>query len=384
MKHVVLLLFGMFALGADAYVMAGILPQIADSYQVSIGWAGQSVSIFTLCYAIAAPLFAALVSQVNTKQILIGALGLFTIANVLTVLADDYILLLLSRGLAGVGAGLYSPLASAAAVQLAPPERSGRALGLILLGMSAGTVVGVPLGIYISSISDWRWTIGFIASISAIGLAALWLRLPGVAVKQVPTLRERVALFKHRQVKNVMLVTMILSFCSLGLYTYLERILLAYGYSKPMAFLWMWGAGGILGSLAIGFIMDRYRRPKSIVFVLILLLMTSMLLMGPAHRHPFTLAIPLLVWGAAGWASIAAQQKTLVEISAEHAAIAIALLSSINYLAGAFGTMIFGLLLEQEAAPSLLPYIAALALLGAALLHAVRVMDRRSKASVPS
>ena len=65
------MLLGMFALGVDAYVMAGILPSIAEDFRVSIGVAGQTVSVFTLCYAIAAPVFATFMSKTNAKYTLV-------------------------------------------------------------------------------------------------------------------------------------------------------------------------------------------------------------------------------------------------------------------------------------------------------------------------
>ncbi|EEM03536.1 Major facilitator super [Bacillus pseudomycoides] len=115
----------MFALGVDAYIMAGILPQIADDFHVSIGTAGQTVSIFTICYAIAAPLFATCMRKTNTKHTLLAALFLFTVSNFLTAVTHHFIILLISRGLAGIGAGLYSPLASSAAVTLVSEKKKG-------------------------------------------------------------------------------------------------------------------------------------------------------------------------------------------------------------------------------------------------------------------
>ena len=369
MRNITLLLFGMFALGADAYVMAGILPLIAGDFNISIGAAGQSVSTFTLCYAIAAPFFAAILSRANTKHILLAALSLFTLANIMTAITHHFGVLLISRGIAGIGAGLYSPLASSAAVHLAPEGQRGRALSLILFGMSAGTVIGVPLGIYISSLYNWRLTMWFIVIVGLLGIMALASQFPTIQSNSLPTLSDRLSLFKNKQITLVMLVTAILSFCSLGLYTYLDRIIAAFEYEQSIWFIWMWGLGGIAGSFLIGSIMDRYKRPRTIMLILIIVLMLSMMLMGIVHTYAASLASLLMLWGSAGWASIAAQQKTLVEISPSHATISIALLSSMNYLAGSVGTMTFGALLERDADPANLPYLAGMVLVAGFLLQ---------------
>jgi len=357
LKKIFLLVLGMFALGVDAYVMAGILPSIAKDFSVSIGKAGQSVSIFTLCYAIAAPLFATAMSKINTKNTLLTALSIFTFSNLMTALTHNFMILLLSRGLAGIGAGLYSPLASSAAVQLVHEKKRGRALSIILLGMSAGTVIGVPLGIYISSIYEWRVTIWFISLIGLLGIYAILLRFPVIKSTDLPTLKERLVMLKNKDISLVMLITSILSFCSLGLYTYLDNIIVSYGFENSIIFIWMWGIGGISGSLIIGYIMDVYKKPKVLLIVLMPIMFFSLTFMGTFQHVRFLVAICLILWGATGWASLATQQKTLVEISPTHATISIALLSSINYFAGSIGTMTNGLFLERGMHPFNLPYL---------------------------
>ncbi|MDZ5605689.1 MFS transporter [Bacillus pseudomycoides] len=359
MNKIFLLTFGMFALGVDAYIMAGILPQIADDFHVSIGTAGQTVSIFTICYAIAAPLFATFMRKTNTKHTLLAALFLFTISNFLTAMTHHFIILLISRGLAGIGAGLYSPLASAAAVTLVSEKQRGRALSTVLLGMSAGTVIGVPLGIYIASIYEWRIAMWFIVAIGIIGIFALFTKFPMIQSTPLPTLKERLSMFKNKDISLVMLITMILSFCSLGLYTYLDTIITAYGFQKSILFIWMWGIGGIAGSFIIGFIMDFYKKPKIILLYLMGIMFFSFIFIGVFHETALLLAICLILWGSTGWAALATQQKTLLEISPDHATVSIALLSSINYLAGSIGTMTSGIFLEKGIEPVTLPYIIA-------------------------
>ncbi|MFD3445912.1 MFS transporter [Microbacteriaceae bacterium 4G12] len=357
MKKIFLITIGMFALGVDAYVMAGILPNIADAFHVSIGKAGQTVSIFTLCYAIAAPLFAAMMSKTNTKHTLLIALSIFVLANIVSAITSNFIILLISRGVAGIGAGLYSPLASAAAVTFVHKNKKGRALGIILLGMSAGTVIGVPLGIYISNMYGWRMTMWFIVLIGVIGILAVLFRFPVIQSTQLPTLRERLMMFQNRGISLVMFITMILSFCSLGLYTYLDLIITSYGFEKPIVFIWMWGIGGIGGSFIIGYIMDFYKKPKIILIYLIAIMFLSLILMGISQKTTILLAVCLILWGATGWAGLATQQKTLVEMSPQHATISIALLSSINYFAGSIGTLANGVFLEKGMNPLTLPYI---------------------------
>jgi predicted MFS family arabinose efflux permease len=89
------------------------------------------------------------------------------------------------------------------------------------------------------------------------------------------------------------------------------------------------------------------------------------------------IAICLILWGATGWAGLATQQKTLIEISPEHATISIALLSSINYFAGSMGTLVNGILLEKEIVPLNLPYFTASILVVAIGLQFILIVKKK-------
>ncbi|MGF6782319.1 MFS transporter [Paraburkholderia sp. GAS334] len=126
MFNILPLCLGTFALGIDAYIMAGLLPGIGSSFNVPASVAGQTVTIFTACYAITAPLFGALTAGKPVRRVLGVALVLFILANVLSATASGFSTLLVSRAAAGLGAGLYSPIAFSAAASMVSPSRRGR------------------------------------------------------------------------------------------------------------------------------------------------------------------------------------------------------------------------------------------------------------------
>src|SRR5690349_19796945 len=79
--RILLLVLGMFALGTDAFVVAGVLPTIAGEVKVTESLAGQLVTAFSLTYGLGAPLLAALTSRWSPNRVLLLALGLFCLAN---------------------------------------------------------------------------------------------------------------------------------------------------------------------------------------------------------------------------------------------------------------------------------------------------------------
>jgi predicted MFS family arabinose efflux permease len=137
MRRLVPLVLGAFALGMDAYVIAGLMPSIGVDLRVSTFAVGLLVTVFTLAYALLSPIGSVLGAGLPARTVLLGALGVFTVGNALSAYAPSLTLLLCARAIAGLGAGVFMPTAAATAAGLVSAARRGRALALITAGMSA-------------------------------------------------------------------------------------------------------------------------------------------------------------------------------------------------------------------------------------------------------
>jgi predicted MFS family arabinose efflux permease len=380
MNRLYILVLGAFALGLDAYVMAGLLPKVAADLHTSESAAGQMVTLFTLCYALAAPVFATALAGRPAKTILTAALLLFTAANALTAVAGSLAVLLVARALAGVGAGVYSPMAAATAASLAGEERRGRALALVMGGMSIGTVIGVPVGVLLADHVGWRGTLWLITGLGAVAIAGVVLALPRLEATPPPPLRERARILARRPVAAIAGVSLIAGVTSLGLYTYLAPFLAdAGGIDGTLGAMWAWGLGGVAGSLLIGRIVDRTGRPYAVVTVVLLLLCLSHLLLPLAARSAWVLAVPLVVWGATGWALQVPQQHQLIAARPDQAPVAVSLNSSAVYLGSALGSALGGVVLAAGVAPADLPYWTGVLVALGLVLHLVLVRMPRSR-----
>lgn len=347
MKKVLLLSLGMFALGFDAYVIAGLIPGISDTYHKDASQVGQAVSVFTIFYAISAPLFSSLLAGKPIKKVLLLSLLVFGVANGITALASNFSIFLISRAIAGTGAGLFSPLAVAASTQLVPTEKKGRALGLTIGGMSMGTVLGVPIGLNIANIFDWKlaiWLIVILSFIAALGISKF---LPEFPVSAPPAIKERLAMFLDKRVAITVSITFFAGIASLGLYTYLSPLLEDLTSSNNLVgYLWAWGLGGLFGSLLIGYLIDYFKKPKSLVTIILITLTVSIICIPIMIHLPILKYFPFFVWGAMGWACQAPQQHILLSYHPKQGSIAVALNSSINYLGSAIGAALGGIVLS--------------------------------------
>jgi MFS family permease len=126
----------------DAFVIAGVLPSIASTLKVSTASAGQLVTVFSLAYAVAAPILGALTAGWSRRTALVVALIVFALGNAVTAVAPDFSLVPLSRVIAAAGAGLFTATASATAAALAGPQNRGRAIALVMLGLTSSLILG--------------------------------------------------------------------------------------------------------------------------------------------------------------------------------------------------------------------------------------------------
>ena len=124
-RRLLVLALGMFTMGTDNFVVAGILPSVAASLETSVSLAGQMVAVYALSFAIMAPVMAAVGGGWPRKPLLVSALAIFVVGNVTSALASDLDTVLLSRALAGLGAAMFAPTALGVASSITTPEKRG-------------------------------------------------------------------------------------------------------------------------------------------------------------------------------------------------------------------------------------------------------------------
>jgi predicted MFS family arabinose efflux permease len=221
-RRLLVLALGMFALGTDSFVVAGVLPEIARGFDIGIGAAGQMTTIYALSFALLAPTVAALAAHVSRKRLLLAGLGIFVVANLGTATAPTFGIALATRALAGLGAAMFSPTAVSSATVIVPPERTGSALAVVITGMTISTALGSPLGVVIGGLGDWRWTMVFVAALAAVSSLGLLAFLSDIPMLPAVSLAQRLAPIADARV-GLTLATSFLFFSGVyTIYTYLQ------------------------------------------------------------------------------------------------------------------------------------------------------------------
>ncbi|MCO1580643.1 MFS transporter [Crossiella sp. SN42] len=337
----------LFAVGTDGFIIAGLLPQIAADLQVGLAAAGQLVTGFALAFAVSAPVLGALTSGLDRRKALLLALAVFTLGNIATALGPDYLTVLLARVLTAAGAGLIGAAAFSAAAAIAPPERRGRALAVVMGGLTLAIAFGLPAGTLIGG-ADWRltlWAVAGLGVLAALGVARL---LPPIALP-AERLRARLAPLREPWVFGLLAVTTLTLAGTHVLYTYISPALAGATGGSATALtvvLLAWGVGNMVGNTVAGRLADRY--PPRHVVTGGLAAAAVLLALSPLAVHDLVVAVVWAVgWGVCVSLPVVPQQSRFVERAPSASALLLGLNNSAIYLGVALGGAAGGLLQEQ-------------------------------------
>jgi MFS transporter, DHA2 family, methylenomycin A resistance protein len=140
----------------DGTIVTVALPSVGDELDVN----PHSLSLVLMAYfaAYGAALFpgGSFVDRFGSRRIALGGLSLFAGGAVIGALAQSFGVLIVSRLVQGLGAGLVSPASLAGAVSGYPPERRGSALGLWGASSGAANLIGPVIGGLLTVAIDWR------------------------------------------------------------------------------------------------------------------------------------------------------------------------------------------------------------------------------------
>jgi predicted MFS family arabinose efflux permease len=335
------LVLGAFAIGAETFLVSGVLPQIAADLHVTAA-AGSLVTIFALAYAFGSPLIAVATAGVERRRLLVGAIAAFALANLVAAFAPNFASLAAARALLALAAGTFMPAAVAYATALFSAERCGRALAMIYGGMTLATVVGVPAGTYLASFAGWRAPFFGVAAFAAVGIAT---GLPLLASRRAAGFAERLAVMRRPDVLKLLTLTAQALIGPFAVNTFmglLAETALGIGGDRLALVLVFSGVFGFLGSQFGGYAADRWppERYLAIVFV-VLIAAFPLMSLGPQLGGALGAALlfaGIALWGLFGWSFPIVQQARIVSLDPAMAPITLSLNISALYVGVAIGS----------------------------------------------
>lgn len=175
---------GIIGVITTEFGVIGILPQVAEHYQISIEKAGVLLSAFALIIALTGPFMALLTSGFDRKKVMMTALSIFLITGVVSYFAPPFWLLLLVRMLPAFLQPVYIAVAIGVATAGATEKKKNELMGIVLGGIAIAMVTTVPFATYLASKITWQVSFMVQAAVTLIALFAIMNGLPPMPVHE--------------------------------------------------------------------------------------------------------------------------------------------------------------------------------------------------------
>ncbi|MGW4489993.1 MFS transporter [Amycolatopsis sp. NPDC004368] len=307
------LAIGAFGIGTTEFVIAGLLPEVATDFGVSIPAAGWLITGYALGVAAGALPMTALGTRMRRKHLLLLLMGVFIVGNALSALAPSYGVLLAGRIVAALTHGAFFGAGAVVAADLVKPEKKASAIALMFTGLTLADVLGVPLGTFIGQGLGWRATFWVVAGLGVLGLAGVAALVPDTPRPEGANIKAEFAVFRHPKVW-LATGTTILGFGGVfASFTYIAPMMTDVAGLPAGAVSWLlvlFGVGLVLGNLVGGKFADRALMP-TLYTVLIALAVVLAAFAFTAHAAVPAI-VTLFLLGGFGFATVPPLQMRML------------------------------------------------------------------------
>ncbi|MYS83091.1 MFS transporter [Embleya scabrispora] len=374
------LAIGAFGIGTTEFVILGLLPEVAGTFEVSITTAGLLVSGYAVGVLLGAPLMTVLGTRVSRKRMLILLMALFVLGNALTALAPAFGVILLGRVVASFTHGAFFGIGSVVAADLVAPEKKAAAISTMFAGLTLANVLGVPLGTLIGQTVSWRLTFLIVAALGVLGAVGIARLVPEQAKPEGVRLRHELAVFRNVQVLLAMGMTVLGFGGVFAALTYVKPMMTDVAGFSEGAVTWLLavvGLGMLVGNAVGGRLADRHLMP---LLYGSLLALAGVLALFTVTAHDKTASvITLFLIGALGFATVPPLQKRVMDNAAGAPTLAAAVNIGAFNLGNAIAAWLGGLVIDAGHGYESANWVGAALALGAlALAVLAHGLERRA------
>ena len=256
------LTLGGFAIGTSEFAGMGLMPAMVASLGVDEVRIGHLISAYALGVVVGAPVLAVLGAGWRRKPLLLALMGFYALGNLASALAPTYGTVMLARFVAGLPHGAYFGVAALVAVAIRPPDRRGRAVSFVMLGLTLAILIGNPIATWAGQHVDWRWVYAAVAVIALLTAGLLARRQPARVHAARSDPRRELRAFHRLPVWQALGIGAIGFAGMFAVFSYIAPTMLHVTRVSPA---WIpvalagFGLGGVIGNFTGGWLFDRYR-----------------------------------------------------------------------------------------------------------------------------
>ena len=377
-----------FAVGGMSYGMVGALPSLVQAWRVSPGGAALLMTLFSIAFAVGAPLLQIWVGHARRRVLLLTGLVVMLGATLAGAFVDSFTGLLVTRVVAGLAAAIISPVANAIGAGLAPVERRGKAMAVVFVGVTLSSVIAAPLSAVLADAFGWRTVFIGLAVITAGSLGWIVLTVHDESYGERMRPRGLAQLLLRPATASGLAVIVLQTAAFFATYTLILPLMTTqFGASSAQGSfaLLVFGLIGIAGNLlaqwaSLRHSADRLLRIAMITMVLVFVIISVLGVMPWADvlRLGIVLAV-LVIWAVMQDVFYPSQVRRVVTLEPDYRGMIIALNSSGIFLGIAFGSGIGGRVADQVGLWGLAPVSAMLTLAAFGALAASQRFVRQAR-----
>ena len=295
---ILILAIGTFSILNTEVGIIGILPLIAEKFNVDITQAGLLVSLFALIIAGAGIIMPLLFSGFNRKKVMIAVLTIFSVCNLIAAFAPNFAVVLTARLIPAFFHPIYCSLAFVVAASLVDKKNVPQAISKVMMGVSAGIVIGIPVTSFIANTFSYQTAMLFFTLMNIIALVLTLIMIPSMPVKEKISYGSQLSVLKQSITWMSLFTVSAIGASLFAVYAYiaqyLQEISRISGENLSLA-LFLFGCASILGNFLAGKFLSRNAQKTATLYpVLFCILYMLVFVLGE-----FSLAmIPVIFfWG---------------------------------------------------------------------------------------
>ncbi|WP_314244759.1 MFS transporter [Empedobacter tilapiae] len=374
---------GFLGIITTEFGVIGILPQIAEYYNISIDKAGILLSAFALVIALTGPFMTLLFSGFDRKKIMFTTLFTFLITGVVSSFSPPFWLLMLVRILPAFLQPVYIAMALSVAVSKGNKSNENELMSIVFSGIAIAMVTTVPFATYIASKLTWEYSFMIQALVSFIALCFIYFGLPNMPVKEKKSYGSQIQILK----KPTFIISSSMNFFMISawfsMYSYFAEYL---NKTKEMDntmvsyMLFIFGIVGVLASFVSGKMLNKNVK-KTTLFFLSGTFIIPILLHFSGGNTWATIAVVAL-WGFLYSPSFLNASTYMISSAPEAMEFANSLATSFGNLGVTIGTTIGGIVIVQygvEYIPWLTLVFGILAILMMGIRHKIETYQKSNR-----
>ena len=340
--RVVIMACAAFIFNTTEFVPVALLTDIGQSFDMQSSDVGLMMTVYAWTVMIMSLPAMLATGDMERKGLLLKLFVIFIIGHITSVIAWNYWILLIARMCIAVAHSLFWAITASLVMRVAPKNKKTQAIGMLAIGTSLATILGLPLGRLVGQLVGWRITFAIIAALALVVMVFIMRLLPNLPSKNAGSLSSLPILAKRPLLIGLYATTVIIVSAHFTAYTYIEPFMVQIGELDPnlaTIILLVFGVSGITASV----IFNRLYRfgPTQFISTAMILLAVSLAFMLVSASYTATMFTLAFIWGIGISCIGLALQMRVLQLAPDATDVASAIYSGI-FNAGIGAGALFG------------------------------------------